>query len=94
MLLSQRRDQCRPALPSPPAACFAASTSLFVTPLIAETTATTAFSRAACTTICAARAMHAASPKDVPPNFITCNFDFIRILSLPARAGRLAARQS
>jgi hypothetical protein len=47
-----------------------------VTPLIAETTATTAFSRAACATICAARVMHEALPTDVPPNFITCNFNF------------------
>jgi phosphosulfolactate phosphohydrolase-like enzyme len=65
-----------PAFASPPAACVAASTNRFVTPLIAETTATTAFSRAACATICAARAMHEALPTEVPPNFITCNFDF------------------
>jgi hypothetical protein len=47
-----------------------------VTPLIAETTETTAFARAASATICAARAMQAASPTEVPPNFITCNFVF------------------
>src|SRR5229473_2960790 len=64
------------------------SFSALVTPLIAETTAATAFSCAACATICAARVMHEASPTDVPPNFITCTFDFIFTLSPPAQAGR------
>ena len=47
--------------------------SLLVTPLIAETTATTGPSREASFTICATRAMQDASPTDVPPNFITRN---------------------
>jgi len=61
----------------PVCAFFAASISRFVTPLIAETTTTQLFSLAACAIICAVRAMHEASPTDVPPNFITCNLGFI-----------------
>jgi hypothetical protein len=45
--------------------------------------------------ICAVRAMHTASPTDVPPNFITCNRGFIA-LRLTASLARLdpAARYS
>src|SRR5436853_3368340 len=62
---------------SPACAFFAASISRLVTPLIAETTATQPFSFAALAIICAALAMQAASPTDVPPNFITCKRAFI-----------------
>jgi len=48
-----------------------------VTPLIAETTATMGPSAAAPLTIFATRAMHEASPTDVPPNFITRNGFFM-----------------
>ena len=56
---------------------FAASINLFVTPPIADTTTTIGPSRDASFTICATRPMHAASPTDVPPNFITRNGFFI-----------------
>lgn len=64
---------------SPASDRVAASISWFVTPLIAETTATIGPSRAASFTICATRAIHAASPTDVPPNFITRKCFFILI---------------
>jgi hypothetical protein len=47
---------------------------------MAETTATQRSSRAASTTIFAARLMQDASPTDVPPNFITCNLFFISLV--------------
>src|SRR5258708_4752618 len=81
-----------PASRSPLPARSAASTNRLVTPLIAETTATTAFSRAACATICAARAMHDASPTDVPPNFITCTCDFICDRHPPSRIPSIMER--
>jgi hypothetical protein len=48
-----------------------------VTPLIADTTTTQELSLAALATICAVRAIHVASPTDVPPNFITCSAELI-----------------
>jgi hypothetical protein len=51
--------------------------SRLVTPPIAETTATTAASLEAAATISAARLIHAASPTDVPPNFITRIVSFV-----------------
>jgi hypothetical protein len=51
----------------------AASIKRFVTPLMAETTATQRAPCAPAQMICAARAMHSALPTEVPPNFITCN---------------------
>src|ERR1700730_6572175 len=48
-----------------------------VTPLMADTTTTQGFSLAALAMICALRAIHVASPTDVPPNFITCSAEFI-----------------
>src|SRR5690348_6971787 len=44
---------------------------------MAETTATTALFRDASARIFATRLMQAASPTDVPPNFITCKGLFI-----------------
>src|SRR5580704_12767773 len=44
---------------------------------MAETTATTGPSLEASATIFATRWIHAASPTDVPPNFITCRGLFI-----------------
>src|SRR5579862_8038011 len=44
---------------------------------MAETTTTMGPSRDASLTICATRPIHAASPTDVPPNFITRNGFFI-----------------
>ena len=56
---------------SPCSALWEAATSRFVTPDIAETTATTGRWAAVDLTIAAARPMQLASPTDVPPNFIT-----------------------
>jgi hypothetical protein len=58
----------------------AASIKRSVTPLIAETTTTTALSRAALAEISAARAMQEASPTDVPPNFMTTSVEFMLIM--------------
>jgi len=46
---------------------------------MAETTATHGTFLAAAATICAALAMHEASPTDVPPNFMTCKRDFMAL---------------
>src|SRR5215472_6156543 len=64
---------------SPDCAIFAASISRLVTPLMAETTATQFPARARAAMIWAARRIHAASPTEVPPNFMTCKADFIRL---------------
>src|ERR1700683_4123178 len=60
-----------PASASPVCARVAEAIKRLVTPLIAETTTTIEASRAPSTTIFAERAMHSASPIEVPPNFIT-----------------------
>ena len=76
---------------SPASARRAASMSRLVTPLMAETTTTTEPSAAADFTIAAERAMQAASPTEVPPNFITRRGGIRRV---PSRAAsrRIAAR--
>src|SRR5580765_6640563 len=48
-----------------------------VTPLMAETTTATGNCFDALATIVAERRMQEASPTEVPPNFITCSFEFI-----------------
>src|SRR5215471_2975689 len=75
------------ALALPDSAALAASISLLVTPLMAETTATHFPALAVSATICAARAIQAASPTDVPPNFITCRADFMNSRSYSWPAG-------
>jgi hypothetical protein len=67
----------------PACAFFAASINRFVTPLMAETTAMQPLSFAAFAIICAVLAMQAASPTDVPPNFITCSRGFISFSPSP-----------
>src|ERR1700683_941119 len=72
----------------PASARVVAETRRFVTPLIAETTTTTAPSRDASRTIWATRAMQAASPTEVPPNFMTRNDFFIFDKGRPETIGR------
>src|SRR5580700_8238316 len=60
-----------PASASPVCARVAEAIRRLVTPLIADTTTTIEASRAPSTTILAERAMHSASPIEVPPNFMT-----------------------
>ena len=54
----------------PASDCVAASTSLLVTPLIAETTTTTSLSREAARMISSTFWIADASPTEVPPNFM------------------------
>ena len=71
------------SLALPDCAFLAASMRRFVTPLIADTTATQLRPFAPSAMICAVLAIHNASPTDVPPNFITCNCAFMFSGRLP-----------